>query len=114
MSVTRKGEKTASQSKRKPQRVPSAASLNRRLRNSEKKRATILDAALSTFSQYGLHGASIDQIALQADVSKTNLFYYFSSKEELYVSVLRELLDLWLKPLRAFTVEQDPIEAIRD
>ena len=61
-----------------------------------------------------MHGASIDQIALQADVSKTNLFYYFSSKEELYVSVLRELLDLWLKPLRAFTVEQDPIEAIRD
>ena len=60
MSVTRKGEKTASQSKRKPQRVPSAASLNRRLRNSEKKRATILDAALSTFSQYGLHGASIE------------------------------------------------------
>ena len=114
MSVTRKGEKTASQSKRKPQRVPSAASLNRRLRNSEKKRATILDAALSTFSQYGLHGASIDQIALQADVSKTNLFYYFSNKEELYVNVLRELLDLWLKPLRAFTVEQDPVEAIRD
>lgn len=114
MSVTRKGEKTASQSKRKPQRVPSAASLNRRLRNSEKKRATILDAALSNFSQYGLHGASIDQIALQADVSKTNLFYYFSNKEELYVNVLRELLDLWLKPLRAFTVEQDPVEAIRD
>ena len=66
------------------------------------------------FSQYGLHGASIDQIALQADVSKTNLFYYFSNKEELYVNVLRELLDLWLKPLRAFTVEQDPVEAIRD
>lgn len=114
MSVIRKGKETASEGKRKPQRVPSAAALNRRMRNSEKKRATILDAALSTFSKYGLHGASIDQIALQADVSKTNLFYYFSNKEELYVNVLRELLDLWLEPLRAFTVEQDPVEAIRD
>jgi|TARA_Y100001933_G_scaffold262862_1_gene322133 TetR/AcrR family transcriptional regulator len=84
------------------------------MRNSEKKRAAILEAALTTFSQYGLHGTSIDQIALLADVSKTNLFYYFSNKEELYVSVLRELLDLWLRPLRAFTEEQDPIQAIRD
>ena len=114
MSATRKGKDAASPSKRKPQRVPTAASLNRRMRNSEKKRAAILEAALTTFSQYGLHGTSIDQIALLADVSKTNLFYYFSNKEELYVSVLRELLDLWLRPLRAFTEEQDPIQAIRD
>ena len=102
------------QGQQRRQRAPTAASLNRRLRNSEKKKTAILDAALSTFSQYGLHGSSIDQIALLADVSKTNLFYYFNSKEELYVSVLRNLLDLWLEPLRAFEEDQDPIEAIRD
>nr|WP_261977789.1 HTH-type transcriptional regulator RutR [Marinobacter sp. F3R11] len=114
MSVSIKGKEPARQPSRKRQRVPSAASLNRRLRNSERKRAVILEAALATFSKYGLHGASIEQIALQADVSKTNLFYYFNNKEELYVSVLRSLLDLWLKPLRSFTEDQDPVEAIRD
>ncbi|MFL1407282.1 HTH-type transcriptional regulator RutR [Marinobacter sp. M1N3S26] len=84
------------------------------MRHTEKKRSAILEAALATFSQYGLHGASIDQIASRADVSKTNLFYYFSNKEELYTSVLSYLLDLWLQPLMAFTEDQDPIDAIRD
>lgn len=114
MSAIRRGKEPARADKRKRQRVPTAASLNRRMRHTEKKREAILEAALATFSQYGLHGASIDQIASLADVSKTNLFYYFSSKEELYVNVLRELLDLWLQPLRAFTEDQDPVEAIRD
>ena len=53
-------------------------------------------------------------MATQADVSKTNLLYYFGSKEELYVNVLRQLLEVWLQPLQAFSVEQDPVEAIRD
>ena len=114
MSVTRRGRESAKANPRKPQRVPTAASMKRRMRNTEMKRGAILEAALAAFSQYGLHGTSIDQIASLADVSKTNLFYYFSSKEELYVSVLRNLLDLWLKPLRAFTEEQDPVVAIRD
>jgi len=114
VSVTRTGKEPAKQGKQKQQRTPTAASLNRRLRNSERKRAAILDAALSCFSQYGLHGTSIEQIAHLADVSKTNLFYYFSNKEELYISVLGNLLELWLKPLRSFTEEQDPVEAIRD
>lgn len=78
----------------------------------ESKRALILDAALQLFSRFGVHGTSLDQVASMADVSKTNLLYYFSSKEELYVSVLRQLLDVWLRPLRGFSVEQQPLQAI--
>lgn len=114
MSVTKEGKEPAKSDKKKRQRVPTAESLNRRMRHTERKRSAILEAALVTFSQYGLHGASIDQIASRADVSKTNLFYYFSSKEELYTSVLTYLLELWLQPLIAFTEDQDPLEAIRD
>ena len=95
-------------------REPSASALDRRTRMIESKRASILDAALGLFSRFGLHGTSLDQVATQADVSKTNLLYYFGSKEELYVNVLRQLLEVWLRPLQAFTAEQDPIEAIRD
>lgn len=95
-------------------REPSASALNRRTRMIESKRATILQAALELFSRFGLHGTSLDQVATQADVSKTNLLYYFGSKEELYVNVLRQLLEVWLRPLQAFSVEQDPIEAISD
>lgn len=97
---------------RKP-RQPSAAAQQRRQRQIEAKRAQILSAALDIFSRFGLHGASLDQVALQADVSKTNLLYYFSSKEELYVAVLRQLLATWLSPLRTFSEDQDPLDALR-
>ena len=78
------------------------------------KRDAVLAAALGLFSRYGLHGTSVDQVAARAGVSKSNLLYYFANKEELYVSVLRDLLDLWLAPLREFTAEQDPQQAIAD
>ncbi len=96
----------------KAARTPSASTLKRRHRLMESKRALILDAALQLFSRFGVHGTSLDQVASMADVSKTNLLYYFSSKDELYVSVLRQLLDVWLRPLRGFSVEQEPLQAI--
>ncbi|WP_018388403.1 HTH-type transcriptional regulator RutR [Ancylobacter sp. FA202] len=84
-----------------------------RLRRIAEKRTAILDAGLSLFSRYGLHGTTVEQIARTAAVSKTNLFYYFASKEEVYVGVLSRLLDQWLDPLRALEVETDPVEGIR-
>jgi TetR/AcrR family transcriptional regulator len=94
-------------------RAASPAATERRLRLIEQKRGTILEAALGLFSRFGLHGTSLDQVAVQADVSKSNLLYYFSSKEELYVAVLRKLLTLWLEPLRALSADQDPRAAIQ-
>lgn len=98
----------------KLKRQPSASALRRRMQQMENKRHIIRQAALSLFSRYGLHGTSLDQVAKEADVSKTNLLYYFSSKEELYLSVLQQLMDVWLYPLESFQVEQDPIQAIAD
>ncbi|MDK2779686.1 MAG: HTH-type transcriptional regulator RutR [Pseudomonadota bacterium] len=109
-------EKTAAGKTTRPSgdRNLSSESLRRRQRHNEKKRDAILKAALDVFSRYGLHGASMDQIASQADVSKTNLFYYFSSKEELYLSVMQKLLTLWLTPLSEFSAAQEPLDALKD
>jgi AcrR family transcriptional regulator len=56
---------------------------------------SILDAAGQVFAR-GYHGASMDQIAGLADVSKPMLYAYFGSKEGLYVAYVdrtgRELL----------------------
>ncbi|HWH84345.1 MAG TPA: HTH-type transcriptional regulator RutR [Burkholderiaceae bacterium] len=78
------------------------------------KREVVLSAALALFSRFGLHGTSVDQVAARAGVSKSNLLYYFANKEELYVSVLRDLLEVWLAPLREFSAGQDPQQAIAD
>lgn len=78
------------------------------------KRTAILTAALELFSLYGFHGTRLDNVAEGADVSKTNLLYYFPSKEALYIAVLKDILDIWLAPLRALRSDQQPLEAIRN
>lgn len=83
-----------------------------RKRQPSDKRTAILGAALGLFSRFGLHGTTVDQVAARAKVSKSNLLYYFASKEDLYVEVLRDLLHVWLEPLRGFSADQDPREAI--
>ncbi|MBA4489270.1 TetR family transcriptional regulator C-terminal domain-containing protein [Paracoccus sp. S1E-3] len=70
----------------------------------------ILAAALDVFSAQGFRGATLDQIAAAADLSKPNLLYYFPSKEAVYLALLGSLLEDWLQPLRAIDPEGDPIE----
>ncbi|AOF16854.1 TetR family transcriptional regulator [Yersinia enterocolitica] len=71
-----------------------------------------MTAALELFSLYGFHGTSLDQVAERADVSKTNLLYYFPSKEALYIAVLKDILAIWLAPLKALQADQQPVDAI--
>lgn len=56
----------------------------------------------------------LEQVAERAGVSKTNLLYYYPSKEALYVAVMRQILDIWLAPLKAFRAEFSPLEAIKE
>ena len=55
---------------------------------SAETRARILDAALSEFALHGLAGARTERIATAADVNKALLYYYFESKEKLYLAAL--------------------------
>ena len=80
----------------------------------KKNREAILDAALGVFSSEGFRGATLDQIAEAAGLSKPNVLYYFSSKEAIYTQLLSTLLDTWLDPLREINPEGDPIEEIVD
>lgn len=84
----------------------------RRRKDGEARREAILDAGLEVFSSLGLHGASVEQLAERAGISKTNLLYYFPSKEELYLAVLRRVLDVWLDPLQALDANSEPAEAL--
>ncbi|MDB5846583.1 MAG: rutR [Rhodoferax sp.] len=116
-TAVKAGVKASPKAKIKPTRAPAMpgpAAQARRQRQTDDKRGVILAAALAEFSRFGLHGTSLDQVAARADVSKGNLLYYFAGKEALYVDVLRELLAVWLAPLRGFSVAQEPREAIAD
>ena len=77
-------------------------------RNSE----PILEAALEVFSQQGFRGATLDQIAEVAGLSKPNLLYYFASKEAIHEALLSGLLVTWLDPLRALDPDGDPVSEL--
>ncbi|UPH70354.1 TetR family transcriptional regulator C-terminal domain-containing protein [Abyssibius alkaniclasticus] len=73
----------------------------------------IFQAALDVFSTDGFRGATIEQIAQAAGMSKPNLLYYYSSKEEIYRTVLDATLALWMTPLHSFNPDGDPLDEIR-
>src|SRR5690606_5158965 len=81
-------------------RAPARARPKAQTRIQREKQDIILEAALDVFSQHGFRGATIDQIAEAAGMSKPNLLYYFPRKEEIHKRLMIEMLDIWLKPLK--------------
>ncbi len=80
-----------------------------RSRIQTRNRELILEAALEVFSAQGFRGATLDQIAAEAGLSKPNLLYYFPSKEAIHQNLLAALLANWLDPLRAMAADGDPV-----
>ncbi|GAA3856300.1 TetR family transcriptional regulator C-terminal domain-containing protein [Celeribacter arenosi] len=83
-----------------------------RTRIQKKNTETILDAALEVFAQHGFRGATLDQIAKAAGLSKPNLLYYFPSKVAIHRALMDVLLKTWLDPLREMDANGDPVEEI--
>ena len=61
-----------------------------RIRDSERTKADILTVATKEFANHGLTGARIDTIAALMRTSKRMIYYYFGSKEALYLAVLEK------------------------
>ncbi len=64
------------------------------------------------FSVEGFRGATLDQIAEAAGLSKPNLLYYFPSKDAIYTELLSSLLETWLDPLRDIRDHGEPVDVI--
>ncbi|MDI6028031.1 TetR family transcriptional regulator C-terminal domain-containing protein [Corticibacterium sp. UT-5YL-CI-8] len=90
-----------------------AAAPRRTTRIQQEKREKILEAALEIFSANGFRGATIDQIAEAAGMSKPNLLYYFRGKEDMHTTLMVRLLETWLAPLRELDDVGDPVTELR-
>jgi AcrR family transcriptional regulator len=62
-------------------------------RNPERTRARILQAAMAEFSQKGLDGARVDEIARRSRSNKRMIYHYFGNKEDLFLAVLERAYD---------------------
>jgi AcrR family transcriptional regulator len=69
---------------------PVAAPEPGRTNDPERTMADIREVATAEFAEKGLAGARIDEIAARTATSKRMIYYYFGSKEGLYVAVLEE------------------------
>ncbi len=67
-----------------------SVSLPGRTNDPERTMAGILEVANAEFGEKGLAGARIDEIAAATQTSKRMIYYYFGSKEGLYVAVLED------------------------
>ncbi|WP_330970248.1 TetR/AcrR family transcriptional regulator, partial [Lysobacter sp. A3-1-A15] len=86
MSADRKRDKTSAGKPVDPDRPGQAKPAGPGRPKDLAKRAAILDAAKSMFTQYGFGGASMDQIAAEAGVSKLTVYSHFGDKETLFAA----------------------------
>ena len=73
-----------------PPRAKAATKAPSRTNDPERTQANILEVAEAEFGEKGLAGARIDEIAAATKTSKRMIYYYFGSKEGLYLAVLEE------------------------
>ena len=66
----------------------------RKAREKEARREAILEAARDCFFTDGFEATTISQIADKVELSTGTLYLYFKNKEEIYVSILEEGLDI--------------------
>jgi len=64
------------------------------------KAELIVDVAQRLFAKYGFKKTTIDEIAHSAHIAKGSIYYYFSSKEDIFRAVLDKENRLWSQKVR--------------
>ncbi len=62
--------------------------------NKTKTKELIFHSAIKVFSESGYRGATMDEIAANADLVKGTLYYHFKSKEEIFNFIVEEGLQI--------------------
>ena len=68
----------------------------------EEKRQRIINGGFAVFSENSYQKSSMNEIAQQAQISKSLLFFYFRNKRELYLYLWKEACRLTLEYLNAY------------
>lgn len=92
---------------------PSRVQVSRAYRTNDPDRtmANILEVARTEFAAKGLAGARIDEIASLTHTSKRMIYYYFGSKEGLYIAVLESAYREMRETEGTLDLEELPAEA---
>ena len=70
----------------------------------------ILEAAEEQFSKFGYSKVTMEEIAEQAGLGKASLYYYHSTKEELFHAVLAKKFAEFAAPVQDLLVSNAPVQ----
>ena len=87
-----------------------------KLRDPQRTRERLLQAAFREVYRYGFQSAGLDTILAATNVTKGALYYHFESKEALGYAIIEEIVaeitrGRWLRPLQR-SKDKDPIDAL--
>ncbi|MCC3862428.1 TetR family transcriptional regulator C-terminal domain-containing protein [Pseudemcibacter aquimaris] len=81
-----------------------------RVRNRNQRK--IITAAEKIFSEKGYIAATVQEIADLVDIPKANIHYYYPTKKDLYLSVIKNLRDIWKSDIGILMNEDDAKTAL--
>jgi TetR/AcrR family transcriptional repressor of nem operon len=84
------------------------------MRDPERTRAVILEAAFTEIYEHGFQATSIDEIVAKANMTKGAFFSHFHSKYEMGYALVDEVLmemtlERWIRPVAAY---KNPVQGI--
>ncbi len=83
------------------------------MKNKNQKKI-ILESAKKLFSKFGIQKTTMQDIATDAKLGKSTLYYYFKNKEEIYENAfMEELSEIKSKILCEINKKSDPIEKLK-
>ena len=86
----------------------------RRQRDPERTKLEILAVATQEFADRGFAGARVDEIAEQTQTTKRMIYYYFGSKELLYIAALEKAFEAIRITEQSVDIDNlDPVAAVR-
>jgi AcrR family transcriptional regulator len=97
---------------KKPERdVQTGDGLRERKKRETKKRIT--EKGIALFLQKGFDHTTLDEIAAAAGISRRTFFYYFTSKDEILLSLQSGIGEMLAEAVRKALATSTPIEAVR-
>jgi len=77
----------------------------------DKRKEAICKAAVTLFKRGGYEEVSFNAIAFEANFTKSNMYRYFNSKEEIFLTIFADLFQDWqkdyLKRLKVFKTNEN-------
>jgi len=74
----------------------------------------VMDKAKKLFAKKGYEATSMSEVAKAADIEKSSLYYFFDSKEKLFVEILESIWNNLLKDVEELSKKRDEFKSNRE